>query len=181
MKGMEFSRTARRRQRFPAAVVTVLLLTLSACGEEEHDQDYSVPHSICGTKINAALFSPFLPPGDKLTTKSSTPSPNVTKCGVSVDGKLVAQVSQEWWDSMGILEFSRGLSLDSPKRQTEDGLYAYSENQAFGKTTGCDNKDHRGQVLYTAIQFPGSEHHNADSMKKLITEYTASVQQSSSC
>ncbi len=82
---------------------------------------------------------------------------------------------------MNILEFSRGLSMDDPKHQTDDGLYAYSDQQAFGKASRCSNREHENQVLYTAIQIPGSEHRDADSMKKLISEYTESLEQSSVC
>ncbi|MCG8964747.1 hypothetical protein [Streptomyces sp. CL12-4] len=178
---MELSRTAGRQRRFSAAAATVLLLGLTACSGEREGQDYSVPDSLCGAKINAALLSSFLPPGKELTTQGSTPAINVTKCRVYIDGKPVAQTSQEWWDNMNILEFSRGLTLDDPTRQTGDGLYAYSDQQAFGKASRCNNRDHKNQVLYTAIQISGSKHRNADSMQKLISEYTIALEQSSVC
>jgi hypothetical protein len=79
---------------------------------------------------------------------------------------------------MSILEFSRGLTLEDPTRQTGDGLYAYSGQQAFGKAARCNNRNHKNQVLYTAIQITGSEYRDADSMKKLISEYTKALEQS---
>lgn len=82
---------------------------------------------------------------------------------------------------MGILEFARGLTLADPAGQSEDGMYAYSDDQAFGKTKDCTASEHQDQVLYTAVQFPGSEHHDSDSMKKLIADYTKSVQTSAAC
>ncbi|WP_143660593.1 hypothetical protein [Streptomyces sp. JHA26] len=159
----------------------MLLLGLAACSGEQNSQGYSLPDSLCGAEINATLFSSFLPPGSKLSIQGSTPAPNVNKCKVYIDGKPIAQTSQEWWDNMNILEFSRGLSMDDPKHQTDDGLYAYSDQQAFGKASRCSNREHENQVLYTAIQIPGSEHRDADSMKKLISEYTESLEQSSVC
>jgi hypothetical protein len=82
---------------------------------------------------------------------------------------------------MNVLEFSRGLTLDDPTRRTDDGLYAYSDQEAFGKAPRCNNRDHKDQVLYTAILIPGSEHRDADSMKKLISEYTKALEQSPVC
>jgi hypothetical protein len=178
---MELARTAGRWRRLPAAAATVVLLGLTACSGGRESKDYSVPDSLCGARINAELFSPFLPPGKELTTHRSTPATNVTWCRIYVDGESIAQTSQEWWSNMNVLEFSRGLTLDDPTRRTDDGLYAYSDQEAFGKAPRCNNRDHKDQVLYTAILIPGSEHRDADSMKKLISEYTKALEQSPVC
>ncbi|MDA4895827.1 hypothetical protein [Streptomyces sp. CCM_MD2014] len=156
-------------------------MAISACSGDQEHREYAVPDSLCGTEIDAQKFSAFLPSGEKLTTKASSPTPNSKKCAISVDGELIAQTSQEWWDDMGIQEFARGLTLDSQANQSKDGKYAYSGDQAFGKTAGCTSNEHPSQVLYTAIQFPGSDHRDADSMKEMITAYTKSVQESSAC
>lgn len=178
---MEISRTFRPHFRLSIAIGVALLPALSACSSTQENPEYTMPDSLCGTKVNEKLFSSFMPPGEKLTTKESSPTPNSTKCAISVDGKIVAQTSQEWWDNMGVLEFARGMTLDDPANQSKDGMYAYSDDQAFGKTKECTASEHKNQVLYTAIQFPGSEHRDADGMKKLITDYTDSVQASSAC
>lgn len=178
---MDSSHTSRPQLRLSIAIGVTLVSALSACSSTQEHSEYKVPNSLCGTRIDAKLFSTFLPPGEKLTTKASSATPNSTKCAVSVDGKLVAQTSQEWWNDMGVLEFARGMTLDDPTDQSEDGRYAYSDYQAFGKTKGCTASEHKNQVLYTAIQFPGSEHRDSDSMKKLVVDYTNSVQASSAC
>lgn len=174
-------RNYSRHFRFVITTGATLLLTLSACSGDQERRDYKIPRSLCGTEIDTAKFSAFLPSGEELTTKASTPTPNAKKCAVSVDGELIAQTSQEWWDNMSVQEFARGLTLDAQENQSKDGKYVYSGDQAFGKTTGCTSSKHPSQVLYTAIQFPGSEHRDADSMKEMITAYTKSVQESSSC
>ncbi|MFE1886388.1 hypothetical protein [Streptomyces diastatochromogenes] len=82
---------------------------------------------------------------------------------------------------MSVLEFARGLTLEKVDHQTNDGRFAYSDDQAFGKTEGCRNRQHADQVLYTAIQATGSKHKDAAAMRRLITAYTKAVEQSRAC
>ncbi|MEU0337197.1 hypothetical protein [Streptomyces sp. NPDC006193] len=80
---------------------------------------------------------------------------------------------------MPVVEFAKGLTLDKVGHRTDDGRFAYSGNAAFGKTQHCRN-DH-DQVLYTAVLATGSHHSDAAAMKKLITEFTETVQRSKVC
>ncbi|MEU2061329.1 hypothetical protein [Streptomyces sp. NPDC013455] len=96
-----------------------------------------------------------------------------------MDGKPIVRTTQEWWNDMSVLQFARGLTLEKVGHQTDDGRFAYSGNEAFGKTGQCHN-DH-DQVMYTAVLATGSKHRDTEAMKKLITKYTDAVQQSSVC
>ncbi|MGW8701988.1 hypothetical protein ACWGOK_34580 [Streptomyces eurythermus] len=167
-----------RRTR-AAIAVSVLLLTLASCSEDEPEREYSLPRTACGTAIDAEALAEFLPPGKKVSTDVTVASAKATRCAVSVDGKRVVYTAQEWWNDMSVLEFAKGLTLEKVGHQTEDGRFAYSGNQAFGKTEGCHNS--RGQVLYTAVLATGSKHSDAAAMKQLITKYTETVQRSGVC
>jgi hypothetical protein len=169
----------RGRRSGAAIAVSVLLLTLASCSEDEPEREYSVPRNACGTAIDADALAKFLPPGEKVSTEVTTASAKATRCAVSVDGKRVVYTAQEWWNDMSVREFAKGVTLDKVGGQTEDGRFAYSGNQAFGKTNGCRND--RGQVLYTAVLASGSKHRDAAAMKRLITKYTEAVQRSSVC
>ncbi|MFD7408352.1 hypothetical protein ACFV7R_38160 [Streptomyces sp. NPDC059866] len=162
-------------------MATALLGVLSGCTEDQANREYAVPHSACGTPINAKAVSDFLPSGKKLTTKVTSNSRNTTKCAISVDDKLIVQTSQEWWNDMSVFEFARGMTLDDPGQQTDDGAYAYSGYQAFSKVTNCRSSKHKDQVLFTAIQASGSKHRDATAMKQLITDYTHAVEDSPMC
>ncbi|MFJ5264637.1 hypothetical protein ACIQAC_29685 [Streptomyces sp. NPDC088387] len=157
------------------------LVVLPGCTENEAKREFAVPKSACGTPIDADDLSAFLPPGKKLTTKTTSDSRDSTKCAISVDSKLVVQTAQEWWDDMTVVEFSRGMTLDDPDHQTDDGNYVYSDYQAFGKVVDCQSNAHKGQVLYTAIQGSGSDHRDLDAMKRLIEKYTQAVKSSEVC
>ncbi|MFH9660579.1 hypothetical protein ACH4NF_33875 [Streptomyces sp. NPDC017248] len=170
----------RRGRRAGASIaVSALLLALASCSGEGQQREYSTPRSACGTAIDAAALADFLPPGEKVSTKVTATSPKATRCAVSVDGTRVVYTAQEWWSDMSVLEFAKGLTLEKVGHRTDDGRFAYSGNQAFGKTEGCRNK--RDQILYTAVLATGSKHSDAAAMKKLITTYTAAVERSSVC
>ncbi|MFG2358131.1 hypothetical protein [Streptomyces sp. NPDC048521] len=161
--------------------MSVILITLSGCSENEQKREYSTPQSLCGTTVDAEELSKFLPAGKKLSTKATTLSPSATRCSVSVDGKRIIYTAQEWWNDITVFEFAQGLTLEKVDHQTDDGRFAYSGNQAFGKTEGCRNSQHDDQVLYTAIQATGSKNKDAAAMKRLITTYTKAVEQSKAC
>ncbi|CAL9293117.1 hypothetical protein [Streptomyces sp. SudanB182_2057] len=167
------------RRTGAAIAVSVLLLTLASCSEDEPEREYSLPRTACGTTIDAEALAKFLPPGKKVSTEVTVASAKATRCAVSVDGKRVVYTAQEWWNDMSVLQFAKGLTLDKVGQQTEDGRFAYSGNQAFGKTEGCRNS--RDQILYTAVLATDSEHSDAAAMKQLITKYTEAVQRSGAC
>ncbi|WP_405619835.1 hypothetical protein [Streptomyces sp. NBC_00076] len=172
----------RHGHRTGAAIaISALLVALSGCSEDEQKREYTTPQSLCGTAIDAGELSKFLPPGKKISTKATDTTSTASRCSVSVDGKRIIYTAQEWWNEMTVLEFSQGLTLDKLDHQTDDGRFAYSGNQAFGKTEECRNNQRDDQVLYTAIQAVGSKHSDAAAMKKLIIGYTKAVEQSSAC
>ncbi|MFE7839972.1 hypothetical protein ACFU53_29135 [Streptomyces sp. NPDC057474] len=174
---------AYRRQHRPVYIcgAIVFLVTLSGCTGDQEKREYSVPKSACGTSINAKALSAFLPSGKGLTTKITTDSRGILKCAVSVDGKLIVQTSQEWWNDMSVFEFARGMTLDDPDQQTDNGRYTYSGYQAFGKVSSCQSSKHKDQVLYAAVQAVGSKHRDAAAMKQLITDYIEAIEDSDQC
>ncbi|WP_333775207.1 hypothetical protein [Streptomyces sp. IBSBF 3136] len=170
-----------RRRLGTALVTTAFLVTLSGCSESGPKREYATPRSLCGTAVDAKDLTEFLPAGKKVSTTSATEGSRASRCTVAVDGKRVVYTAQQWWNDMSVLEFARGMTLEKVDQQTDDGRFAYSVNQAFGKTEGCRGNRHEGQVLYTAIQATHSDHEDAAAMKKLITSYTEAVERSGAC
>ncbi|MDX2597564.1 hypothetical protein PV343_35740 [Streptomyces sp. WI03-4A] len=172
----------RHRRRWATALATAaFLVALPGCSESGQKREYATPRSLCGTAVDAAELTEFLPAGKEVSTTSTTEGSRASRCTVAVDGKRVVYAAQQWWNDMSVLEFARGLTLEKVDQQTDDGRFAYSANQAFGKTEGCRSGRHEGQVLYTALQATRSEHEDAAAMKKLITSYTKAVERSGAC
>jgi hypothetical protein len=174
---------APRRDHLAGVGVSIfaLLFTLSACSSGEPEREYATPKSLCGITVDPEELTDFLPPGKKVSTTATSSPPKATRCTVSVDGKKIIYITQEWWNDMSVLEFAQGMTLDELDGRTDDGRFAYTGNQAFGKTEDCRKKSEGDQVLYTAIQATGSKHKNADAMKKMIANYTAAVEKSNAC
>ncbi|WP_234386704.1 hypothetical protein [Streptomyces scabiei] len=179
---VNFSRTYGRHHRWVTISGAIaFLITLSGCAGNQEKREYSAPKSACDTPINAKALSPFLPAGKKINTKITTDSRRILKCAISVDGQLIVQTSQEWWNDMSVFEFARGMTLDDPDQQTDNDRYVYSGYQAFGKVAGCQSSKHKDQVLYAAVQAVGSKHRDAAAMKQLITDYIDAIEESDQC
>lgn len=156
-----------------------MALVISGCGKKQ-GRDYAVPEDLCGTRISADDLAPFLPDGHSLKVSGSSKS-GIDDCDVIVDDKLIMTATKVWEEggkTTASLAFR--LALHAPKNSAHDGRFWYSGNEAFGKTRGCiDTK--RGHELYTALQAQGSEHRDADAMKRLIVSYTQQVEKSADC
>ncbi|MFH8934696.1 hypothetical protein [Streptomyces griseosporeus] len=173
----------RRRsvwKRHPLAIApAVIALMVSGC-DSEQKRDYAVPQDLCGTRVSADDLAPFLPGGNSLKVSGSSRSAT-DDCRVIVDDKVIMTATQVWveeGETTASLAFS--LALHAPKNSADDGRYWYSGNEAFGKTRGCIDKKY-GHELYTALQAQGSEHRDADAMKRLIVSYTEQVEKSAKC
>ncbi|MGW0792548.1 hypothetical protein ACWD04_31105 [Streptomyces sp. NPDC002911] len=165
---------------FTAVLLAVLAPMVTGCGTAEETRDYSVPETFCGARIDAKELTPFLPPGKKLSVKPDVDS-SAAWCDVSVDGKLAVRTIQTWWQGeRDTAYFLRSQTLDQVEKSADAGRYVYSDWQAFGKTEDCVDKKY-GQELYTGIQAYGSDHRDADAMKRLIVAFTKTVEESDEC
>ncbi|WP_158786534.1 hypothetical protein [Streptomyces sp. NRRL F-5065] len=171
---------ARSGSALVAALLAVLVPAVAGCGAEEERRDYSVPGALCGVRVDAQELTPFLPPGKKLSVKPVV-NPASTWCDVSVDGKLAVRTVQNWWQGgHDTAHFLRGQTLERVEQSADGGRYVYSGWQAFGKTKDCVDKNY-GQELYTGVQAYGSDHRDADAMKRLIVSFTETVETSDAC
>jgi hypothetical protein len=154
--------------------------TLSGCSGEAAKREYAVPRTLCGTAINSDDLAPFLPAGKEIRTKS-TSGGGINRCRVIVDDKIAATTTQAWLeDDRTTAYFATGQALGALNHSADGDRFRYSGNEAFGKTRNCVDTKY-GQELYTAVQISGSEHRDADAMKRLIISYTSQVEQSAEC
>ncbi|QIJ65062.1 hypothetical protein [Streptomyces sp. JB150] len=174
----EHSWTGRCAMLVSAACM--LVTTLSSCGTDEPERDYAVPAELCGISLASDDLTPFLPTGEDLEVREKKAS-GVTTCHVIVDKKLIVTATQAWLkEGKNTSYFAYSRSLGTQENVAKDGRFRYSGNEAFGKTNGCVDSRY-GRELYTAVQAQGSEHENADAMKRLITSYTREVEASAAC
>ncbi|MEU8652243.1 hypothetical protein [Streptomyces sp. NPDC048737] len=165
---------------FVAVLLAVLAPAVTGCGADEETRDYSVPGTLCGIRVDAEELTPFLPPGRKLSVKPVV-YPTATWCDVSVDGKLAVRTVQKWWqEGRDTAYFLRSQTLERVEKTADAGRYVYSDWQAFGKTEDCVDEKY-GEELYTGIQAYGSDHKDADAMKRLIVSFTEKVEKSDAC
>ncbi|MEV3861043.1 hypothetical protein AB0J38_42880 [Streptomyces sp. NPDC050095] len=172
-----------RRARFAVTLVALpaLLGALTSCSSGEQKREYTTPESLCGTRVDSDALSTFLPPGRQVAVEQTVSTSRARRCAVSVDGRRIVYAAQEWWNDMSVLNFAQGLTDKQPEHRTDDGRYAYSETEAFGRTEDCHSGEHADQRLYTAVQATGSRHKDADAMKRLISTYTKQVEESEQC
>ncbi|WP_159072800.1 hypothetical protein [Streptomyces glaucescens] len=171
---------SRQRGMVVVPAVAVLVAALSGCGGDESRRDYAIPENLCGIAVDADDLGQFLPDGEDVTEREK--SGGGTKvCEVVVDDKLALRATQAWVEEgKTTAYFASSQSLEAPEQSADDERFRYSGNEAFGKTGGCVD-ERNGQELYTAVQAQGSEHSDADAMRRLITAYTSQVEASASC
>ncbi|MFE9825966.1 hypothetical protein ACFYSH_28170 [Streptomyces sp. NPDC005791] len=170
----------RSAPAFAAVALVVLAATVTGCGADEETRDYSVPGTLCGIPFDTKELTPFLRPGKKLSVK---PVIHLSGnwCDVSVDGKLAVRTVQKWWQGGADTAYFLGSqTLERVEKSADAGRYMYSGWQAFGKTEGCVDEKY-GQELYTGVQAYGSDHRDADAMKRLIVSFTEKVEKSDVC
>ncbi|MFF6999959.1 hypothetical protein ACFY93_34210 [Streptomyces sp. NPDC008313] len=172
---------ASRTGTFAAVAAIILAVPLSACSKGA-EKAYSVPHIVCGTKVNADLMSPFLPPGKKISTQSLTPNDGTRRCRVIVDEKVALIFGQIWWGEKGSIADVASVHFRvTPENAAENGKYLYSETGAVAKTEECSTSKHPDQDLFTVIQVSAPDRENKSVMRRLIADYTENVEKSDAC
>ncbi|MEU2286445.1 hypothetical protein ABZ614_31720 [Streptomyces sp. NPDC013178] len=174
--------------RIVRASVTLALtgaLALSACsgGGGEEEKKYTTPSALCGISLDPELLDAFLPGGDSLSVKPSSPNGGTKRCDVSVDGELSVRQIRTWWSNgESASTVAAGYDRMDDGQVTDDGRYLYSGTGAVGKTTAsCKSSDHPDQTLFAVIQVFAPDHSDTGAMKKLIAAYTKALEDSGEC
>ncbi|MFF4660202.1 hypothetical protein [Streptomyces sp. NPDC001381] len=179
---MNTHRTTSAKYRAAAAITlaTALATLLIGCAGEEEKREYAVPSNLCGITVNSEDLAPFLPAGKDISVRDKSYA-GAKGCQVAVDKKLILTTAQTWLEEgRTTAYFAARQSFDTPEQSADEGRFRYSGNQAFGKTQKCVDAKYK-QELYTAIQAEGSEHKDAQAMKRLIVVYTEEVEDSAEC
>ncbi|NUK86301.1 hypothetical protein [Streptomyces lunaelactis] len=167
------------------ATAIALGAALSACSNSKSEErKYAVPDSLCGVSVKSDLLSPFLPPGEKISTQKESPSGGTTRCNILVDGKVAVIASRIWWGKGagdGVIDVAAVHAKVAPGQVSDDEKYLYSGTGSVGKTEGCADSTHPKQDLFTVIQVFASGRDDEAAMKRLIPAYTKAVEQSDEC
>ncbi|WP_307165707.1 hypothetical protein [Streptomyces rishiriensis] len=132
--------------------------------------------------MDADLLAPFLPPGERVSTRQTTPNGGTQRCNVSVDGELALVAGRLWWDKTGNVVDVAAVHAQVDKGDVITGdEFLYSGTGAVGKVEGCTNSAHPDQALFTVVQVFASGRENSSTMKRLITEYTGHVRKGREC
>ncbi|AXE89048.1 hypothetical protein C1703_28940 [Streptomyces sp. Go-475] len=178
---MKTDRTTHRKSGLiSTAAFTTLTFTITGCGGDEQQREYTIPGNLCGTAVDSDTLTPFLPAGRRITVRDKSYS-GVKGCQVIVDNQLIFTATQIWLEEGNTTAFvAARQSLDTPDHSAEAGRFRYSGYEAFGKTRGCIDAKYK-QELYTIMQASGSKHRDAEAVKRLIISYTKEVEKSSEC
>ncbi len=151
---------------------------LTSCSsDKEKERDYPLPHALCDVDVKPALLKPFLPAGDKISTRRVNPDGGTERCQVIVDGTYALFASRIWWGGGGGLVGVGSVHAQVEPEEAKGGdKYLYSGTGAVGKPKACTDPKHPQQDLYTVIQVFTKGHDDVPAMKKLITEYTNTVE-----
>ncbi|MFE7645090.1 hypothetical protein [Streptomyces phaeoluteigriseus] len=142
-----------------------------------------MPSTLCGISLDPELLAAFLPGGDSISVKSSSPNGGTKRCDLIVDGDVSVRQTQAWWGS-GESASTVAAAYDKMDdgQVTDDNRYLYSGMGAVGKTTAsCRSSDHPDQTLYAVIQVFTPDRSDSGAMKRLITAYTKTLGTSGEC
>ncbi|MEV0641335.1 hypothetical protein AB0I77_41720 [Streptomyces sp. NPDC050619] len=160
-------------------------LALSACsgGDGEAEKKYTVPSALCGISLDPELLDAFLPGGDSVSVKPSSPNGGTKRCDVIVDGDISVRQVQAWWSNgESASTVAAGYDKMDDGQVTDDDRYLYSGTGSVGKTTtSCKSSDHPDQTLYAVVQVFTPDRSDSGAMKRLITAYTKALEDSDEC
>lgn len=167
------------------AVALAGALIVSACssGGGEEDKNYTLPSTLCGITLDSELLGVFLPGGDSVDVKSSSPNGGTKRCDVIVDSDLAVRQTQTWWSNgESASTVAAGYDKMDDSQVSNDDRYLFSGTGAVGKTTAsCKSTDHPDQTLYAVVQVFTPDRSDSEAMNKLIKAYTKALEGSSEC
>ncbi|WP_432139373.1 hypothetical protein [Streptomyces sp. bgisy154] len=174
------------RTSMVSAIVLSGILTATACSTSsggDGERNYTIPSTQCGISLNPELISPFLPGGDSITVKPSSPNGGTKRCDVIVDGKLAIREIQSWWSNgERVTTVAEAYDKTANGEVAPNGRVLFSDVGAVGKTAAyCTSVEHPDQTLFTVIQVFTSGRSDSAAMKRLVTSYTQSVENSAEC
>ncbi|MER5304797.1 hypothetical protein ABT039_35740 [Streptomyces lasiicapitis] len=162
-----------------------LVVALAGCSKEQdgEERNYATPNSLCGVAVKSILISPFLPPGDHVSTKRTFPDGGTEQCTLTVDRANVTVIAkQKWWpEKDSVLDVAPSSVWRKSRHTVEGDNFLYSGIGAVGKTKDCADPTHPDQSLFTIIQSFTPDREDARTMQKLIKAYTKEVEQSKAC
>ncbi|WP_345571284.1 hypothetical protein [Streptomyces plumbiresistens] len=175
------------RSSVSVAAALAAILVLSACsgggGGGEEKRKYAAPSTLCGILLDPELLDAFLPGGDSISVKPSSPNGGTKRCDLIVDGDVSVRQIQAWWSNgESAFTVAAGYEKMDDGQVTDDDRYLYSGTGSVGKTTAsCKSPDHPDQTLYAVVQVFTPERSDPAAMKTLITAYTKALEDSGAC
>ncbi|MER5937664.1 hypothetical protein ABT121_10135 [Streptomyces sp. NPDC001928] len=165
-----------------SAALAVLVVTACSSGGGD-EKNYTVPRTQCGISLDPELLDPFLPGGEEIVVKQSSPNGGTKRCDVIIDGETVVREVQAWWNAGESVTAVADACAKMDGGQVTDGdRYFYSSTGGVGKTAEpCKSTEHPAQDLYGVIQVFAPDRADSDAMKNLITSYTKALGGSGEC
>ncbi|MFF8833533.1 hypothetical protein [Streptomyces sp. NPDC015131] len=171
-----------RKAALLAAVVAAVSVLSSCSGGTTEERKYAIPDALCGVAVEPSLLTPFLPPGEKVSTREESPSGGTQRCSVLVDGQVALTATRIWWrEGDSVSDVAAVHAKVEPGEAVDGGKYLFSGTGAVGRTAGCADATHPEQALFTVLQVFAPDRDDEPAMKRLMPAYTKAVERSKDC
>lgn len=168
----------------PVVLASLTVLAVSLLGGcSTKTIDYTVPDSLCGTRLPRELLRPLLPPGDRLKSHldDSSLDGGEQHCQLSVDKKEALVVSTEWygerWSAAQVADLQPELDAGTVSGNND---FQYGEKGAVKRVT-CRHPRQDGWGLFVIAQITGRQEPGVKAIRKLTATYAKAVEKSKQC
>ncbi|MFF2203935.1 hypothetical protein [Streptomyces sp. NPDC058145] len=160
----------------------LVAVTMVGCTSETHEQEFTVPKTLCGVSVPTHALAQLLPEsGERLTVeRRGSLDDGSALCGVKVDEDTVLQVSGERIDAGDSARHILRSRLSIPEQKSAEGdSIAYADHAAVSliKCRGADVQED----VSTLVKVLKPARPDESSMKELIQGYTASLKKQQVC
>ncbi|MEU2183431.1 hypothetical protein [Streptomyces thermolilacinus] len=159
---------------------------LGACSQTQQQREYRIPDTLCGVKVSADHLTAVLPPGKKITQRT-TSAPGIRRCYVDIDDNNVLATAMDWRaEGTSLLEYAAGVyGVDLDGQLTADKRYFFSPMGGVG-FVHCPTPSPRHREsdkigdLFSFVR-TGGQAVGESEMRALIIEYTEALTDSEAC
>ncbi|MFJ8824353.1 hypothetical protein ACIREE_21520 [Streptomyces sp. NPDC102467] len=130
----------------------LLSWSVTACSSSPPERAYTVPDSLCGTKVSSGSLKPLLPTGKKISAQP-TSAVNVERCRLQVDGETAfsSSVEKRSSDVSAQDAAKSALGVEPTDSVADNGRFVYAKTGAVGRVE-CSASAEAGRSLWVTAR-----------------------------